>query len=156
MTLRPMQLADIPSCACLMAQSPLWQRYYVTEASAARRFKQGLISQASILVAEQDGDVAGFIWYETHGAFARSGYIVLVGVQPVLRGQGIGQALMAQAEQAMFSAVDDVFLLVSDFNQEAQRFYQRLGYRQIGAISDYVIAGITELIYHKRGPDARR
>jgi ribosomal protein S18 acetylase RimI-like enzyme len=139
-----------------MSQSPLWQRYRVTEASAARRFEQGLSRQATIVVAEDDASVAGFIWYEPRGAFARSGYIALIGVQPSLRGQGVGQALMAHAEAEMFSAVDDIFLLVSDFNRDAQRFYQRLGYCQVGSIPDYVVLGVNELIYHKRSPDAKR
>jgi ribosomal protein S18 acetylase RimI-like enzyme len=155
MILRPMQPADILPCARLMAQSPLWQRYAVTEASAAGRFEQGLSRLAMIVVAEQDGAIAGFIWCEPRGAFARSGYIVLIGVQPDLRSQGVGQALMAHAEGELFSVVDDIFLLVSDFNQGAQRFYQRLGYRQVGSIPDYVVLGVTELIYHKRSLDAK-
>ena len=156
MIIRVLQPADIPACARLMAASLLWQRYQVTESSAARRFEQGLSRQASIAVAEHEGEISGFIWYETYGAFARSGYVVLVGVQPGLHRQGIGQALMAYAEQHMFSVVEDVFLLVSDFNAAAQRFYQRLGYQQVGSIPDYVISGITELIYHKRNPDAKQ
>jgi ribosomal protein S18 acetylase RimI-like enzyme len=156
MILRPMQPTDIFPCARLMAQSPLWKRYSVTEASAARRFEQGLRSQATIVVAEDGANVAGFIWYEPRGAFARSGYIVLIGVQPALRGRGVGQALMAHAEADLFSVVDDIFLLVSDFNRDAQRFYQRLGYHQVGMIPDYVVMGIAELIYHKRSPDAKR
>lgn len=156
MILRALQPADIPACARLMAVSPLWQRYQVTESSAARRFEQGLSRQATIAVAERVGEITGFIWYETFGAFARSGYVVLVGVQPGLHGQGIGQALMTYAEQQMFSIVDDIFLLVSDFNSAAQRFYQRLGYHQVGSIPDYVIPGITELIYHKQSPHAKQ
>ncbi len=156
MILRPMQPADILPCARLMAQSPLWQRYAVTQASAVRRFEQGLSRQATIVVAEQEEIVAGFVWYEPRGAFARSGYITLIGVQPDRRSRGVGQALMAHAEAELFSVVDDIFLLVSDFNQDAQRFYQRLGYRQVGSIPDYVVLGVTELIYHKRSPDAKR
>lgn len=156
MIIRSLLPADIPACARLMAVSPLWQRYQVTEASATRRFEGGLRRQATIAVAEHEGEIGGFIWYETYGAFARSGYVVLVGVQPNLHRQGIGVALMRYAEVHMFSKVDDVFLLVSDFNDAAQRFYQRLGYQQVGSITDYVISGITELIYHKRSPDAKQ
>jgi ribosomal protein S18 acetylase RimI-like enzyme len=43
-----------------------------------------------------------------------------------------------------------VFLLTSDFNEDAQAFYRRLGYQQVGAIPDYVVPGITELIFYKR------
>ena len=35
-----------------MAASPLWQRYNVTETSAAQRLRSGLDQQASIIVAE--------------------------------------------------------------------------------------------------------
>ena len=156
MIIRALQPADITACARLMALSSLWQRYHITESSAARRFELGLSRQASIVVAEREGEIAGFIWYETRGAFARSGYISLIGVQPGLYGQGIGQGLMVHAEGEMFSVVDDVFLLVSDFNEAAQRFYQRLGYHQVGSIPDYVVSGVAELIYHKRSPNAKR
>ena len=137
MNIRALQPQDILACARLMAVSPLWQRYGVKEASAARRFEAGLSRQATIAVAERESEICGFIWYETYGAFARSGYVVLVGVQPGLHRQGIGQALMEHAEQHMFLAVNDVFLLVSDFNTTAQRFYQRLGYRPLCDFTEY-------------------
>jgi len=153
MILRNMQPADIPACARLMAESPLWQRYQVTESSATQRFERGLAQQATIIVAEDGSQVAGFIWYLTTGAFGRSGYIMLVGVQADQRSQGIGRKLVEAAEERMFAAVSDVFLLVSDFNEPAQRFYQRLGYYRVGTLSDYVIPGVAELIYQKRKPD---
>ncbi len=151
-----MQPSDIPSLARLMAGDPLWQRYGVTEESAARRLAGGLEQAATILVADEDGACLGFVWYVGRGAFARSGYIMLIGVQPGARSRGVGRALVARAEAAMFAGVDDIFLLVSDFNEPAQRFYQGLGYTQVGSIPDYVVPGITELIYRKRreGPAA--
>jgi len=41
-------------------------------------------------------------------------------------------------------------LLVSDLNAPAQHFYQAHGYHEVGALTDYVCPGITELIYRKR------
>jgi ribosomal-protein-alanine N-acetyltransferase len=149
MLLRPIQLTDIVPLAQLMAASPLWQRYNVTETSAAQRLRTGLDQQAGIIVAEVADAPVGFIWYVEKGAFNRSGYIMLIGVRADLQGQGLGRVLMQAAETALFAQVADVFLLVSDFNHTAQAFYRRLGYAQVGAIPDYVMPGITELLFHK-------
>ena len=147
--LRPMAGNDIAALAKLMAASPLWQRYGVTGASAAKRLGDGLAKGATIVVAELDGEPLGFCWYVERGAFNRSGYVMLIGVQPDAKGRGIGRALMQYAESVLFAGSADVFLLVSDFNRDAQQFYARLGYHQVGAIPDYVVPGITELIYRK-------
>lgn len=149
MNIRPALPSDVPALARLMAGDPLWQRYGVTEASAARRLAEGLAAGATIAVAEEGGAALGFVWYVARGAFARSGYIMLLGVQPWARGRGVGRALMEYAEAALFADAPDIFLLVSDFNLAAQAFYRRLGYEQVGAISGYVVDGITELVFRK-------
>ncbi len=151
-TIRHLGPPDIPACARLMAASPLWQRYGVTFESATARFSAGLAAGATILLADHGDGVAGFVWCEPRGAFARSGYIPLIGVQPEGTGQGVGAALLAAAEAFFGQSASDVFLLVSDFNAGAQRFYARHGYRQVGALPDYVVPGVTELIYRKRLP----
>lgn len=152
MNLRPAQLQDTHPCARLMAQLPLWQRYQVSEDQALHLFEEGLRRQANIIVAEIDGNLAGFIWYTPRGAFERSGYIRLIGVRADLHSQGVGQALMTHAEAQLFGEVDDIFLLVSDFNEAAHRFYRRHGYTQVGTIPDYVLPGISELIFRKHKP----
>jgi ribosomal protein S18 acetylase RimI-like enzyme len=135
-----------------MAQTPLWQRYGVTEASALRRFELGLERQANIAIAEQGGLVLGFVWVSLRGAFERSGYIPLIGVDPAQYGQGIGQALMDYAEAQVFQQAGELFLLVSDFNEAAQRFYFRRGFIQVGVLPDYILPGVRELIFMKRRP----
>ena len=57
---------------------------------------------------------------------------------------------MEYAEESSRAQGRDLFLLVSDFNTDAQRFYQRLGFQQVGLLEDYVIPGVGELIYRKR------
>jgi ribosomal protein S18 acetylase RimI-like enzyme len=150
--IRPMTLADVSAVAAIMAGNPLWQHYGVTVAAATQRLQRGLAGSATIAVAEVAGRVAGFVWYVVEGAFQRSGYIMLFGVAPDLQGQGIGRALLAHAEHALFAASSSIVLLVSDFNHQAQRFYQRHGYIQVGALPDYVKPGVSELIYYKRMP----
>ena len=152
MIIRRANSQDVRACARIMAGTPLWQRYGVTEESAARRIEQGIASQAEIAVAESEQGVCGFIWYSVSGAFERSGYIRLVGVQPGSHSQGIGKALMAYAEEHVFKAASDIFLLVSDFNTPARDFYKRQGYVQVGEIPGYILPEVSELILHKRRP----
>ena len=148
--IRPMTLDDVPAVAAIMAGNALWQRYGVTIDSAARRLQRGLATGATLAVAAIEGRVTGFVWYVAEGAFQRSGYIMLFGVAPEVHGQGIGHALLAHTEAALFTASPSIVLLVSDFNVEAQRFYQRHGYTQVGVLPDYVKPGVSELIYYKR------
>ncbi len=151
MIIRAMTPDDLPACAQIMADNPLWQRYGVSYESAFKRLSTGLAEGATILVAA-DPLAVGFIWYAAKGAFQRSGYIMLVGVAPSAQSAGVGAHLMDAAEAALFATSRDVLLLVSDFNQAAQRFYQRRGYQQVGSIPDYVLSGVTELIFRKVKP----
>jgi predicted GNAT family acetyltransferase len=57
---------------------------------------------------------------------------------------------MQFAEAQLFAQTREIFLLVSDFNTDAQRFYARLGYHQVGALPDYVVRGVSELIFWKK------
>ncbi len=148
--LRPLRENDIEYVAGWMAGIPLWNRYGVTATSAVSQFKRGLTDGAYILVAEQDGDVRGFAWVVRRGAFDRSSYLKLLGVHPVARGTGLGAQLLAAAEAHVRTDAREMILLCSDFNTDAQRFYERHGYRKVGELSDYVMNGITEFIYEKK------
>ena len=135
-----------------MLRNPLWQRYQLTLESATQRLEHGFHHQSSIFVSEIDNKIAGFIWFVENGAFSRSGYIMLIAVDPELHHSGVGKALMNHAESLMYQNSRDIFLLVSDFNLSAQKFYFRNGYTQVGAIPNYVIPGIIELIFRKTRP----
>jgi ribosomal protein S18 acetylase RimI-like enzyme len=74
-------------------------------------------------------------------------------VAPAERGNGIGRRLMEHIEEGIFRTAPNVFLFVSDFNTSAQSFYERLGYRKVGELQDYLVAGRSELLMRKsRGP----
>jgi ribosomal protein S18 acetylase RimI-like enzyme len=38
---------------------------------------------------------------------------------------------------------------VSDFNREAQGFYTKMGYRKVGELTDFIIAGHAEILLRK-------
>lgn len=150
LAIRPLQPGDLPACSQILLDNPLWQRYHLTRLGADQMLTAALASGATILTAQLADLVAGFVWYVERGAWDRSGYIRLIGVSPHFQGQRIGEALMSAAEARVAEHSPDMFLLVTDFNTGAQRFYQRLGYFQIGSIPDYVVPGISELIFYKR------
>lgn len=133
----------------------MWQRYGVTEAGMVERFAAARRAGETIYVAERANEVLGFIWIVVRGAFNRSGYIQLIGVRPANRHHGVGKALMAFAENQLWTTASDIFLLVSDFNADAQRFYRRLGYQPVGRLDDYVVRGVSELIFWKRRSELR-
>lgn len=146
--MRPLARTDIADIARWVAATPLWQRYGATEASVTERLANGLAGGATVFVAERASTVLGFVWLVERGAFNRSAYIQLIGVRAESRGGGVGRALMEFVEGQAQSR--EIFLLVSDFNLNAQRFYARLGYRQVGKLDDYVVQGVSELVFCKR------
>ncbi len=142
-----MQPQDVPLIARWMIELPLWQRYGVTEAGMIDQFTAALRGDDLLLVTGETDPIA-FAWCLRGGAFGRSDYLRLIGVRPDFAGQGIGAALLTEIETQAKSR--DLFLLTSDFNEGAQRFYRRMGYTQIGAIPGYVVPDVTELIFRKQ------
>ncbi|MCZ7540957.1 MAG: GNAT family N-acetyltransferase [Anaerolineae bacterium] len=153
LTFRPMQRSDILPLSDWLAALPLLQRYEFT-ADKARAALEGALRQADMLLvcdAEDAPDLAcGLAWVMPRGGLGRSAYLRLLAVNQAYAGLGIGAGLLAQAEQLAARSTQDMLLLVSDFNVDAQQFYRRLGYTQIGAIPDYVLPGVTELLFRKR------
>jgi ribosomal protein S18 acetylase RimI-like enzyme len=135
---------EAETCAMMMADSEPW-------ISLQRGYQESLdiITESSreVYLAWQNGEIAGFIIVEMFGTF--KGYIKSVCVSPNNRGHGIGSALTKYAEDRIFSETPNVFLLVSSFNHKARRFYEKLGYQEIGEILDFIISGYSEILMRK-------
>ena len=98
-------------------------------------------------LAEVSGKRAGFLMVSMQGAFV--GYVQLLGVAAEFRGRGVGKALIEFAERRIFRETPNVFICVSDFNRDAQRFYARMGYERVGELRDFIVAGYSELLLRK-------
>jgi ribosomal protein S18 acetylase RimI-like enzyme len=92
--------------------------------------------------------VAGFAWLVPRGGFDRSGYLRLIAVGARHRGAGVGRRLV-EALEATHLRHGGIMLLASADNEAAQRFYERLGYRQVGLLPSYVVPELDELIFFK-------
>lgn len=147
MNIRPLNAEDVTVVAAWVVTIPLWQRYGASAEVLAQRLLMALDTDL-ILTADTDDQAVGLAWCVPQGGFGRSAYLKMLGVRPDQAGTGVGAALLSALEATVAS--HDLFLLTSDFNVDAQRFYQRQGYEQIGAIPGYVLPDVTELIYRKR------
>ncbi|MEZ4668311.1 MAG: N-acetyltransferase [Anaerolineae bacterium] len=150
--IRPMTSADIPPIVQWLVELPLMRRYGLTAERAVGQFEKALVHKDLLLAADvgEHDAACGFAWCLPQGAFGRSVYLRLIGVHQTQTGAGIGSALLEAVEESSAALSDDLVLLVSDFNHDAQRFYQRHGYQQIGSIPGYVLPDVNEFIYWKR------
>lgn len=136
--------AEAEDCARMMAASEPWL-------TLGRGYEASLVllerADREVYVALADGAVAGFIILVMEGAFV--GYIQTVCVAAERRGGGIGARLVSHAEKRIFRESPNVFLCVSSFNPDARRLYERLGYALVGELTDYIVAGHSELLFRK-------
>ena len=92
----------------------------------------------SFFIAEENGEAIGYILCklierpENPFTFAmRSLHVEHISVQPAARGQGVGTALMKEAEMLAKGLVVQRIQLDSwDFNTNAHSFFERLGFQK--------------------------
>jgi len=153
--IQALNVFDVPAAAEIIAGNALWQRYGVTYDSAQQVLIEGLNRSGQLYSAKLENRLVGLIWFDVTGTFYHSGYIRWVAVHPDFQNRGLGRILVEFAEEKIFKTGPNVFLLVSDFNRAAQRFYRRLGYKKVGELADFYKPGICEWIYRKtHGPIA--
>ncbi len=136
--------AEARVCAEMMASSDPWLHF-------GRTFEQCLARvtnpSGEVWVARIDGVPQGFIILVLQGAFV--GYIQIVCVAESARGGGLGSRLVAFAEERIFRELPNVFLCVSSYNPRARALYERLGYKLVGELDDYLMRGESEFLMRK-------
>jgi ribosomal-protein-alanine N-acetyltransferase len=134
----------VDACARLMSQSEPWLTLKRTYADSLRILRD---PQHEVYVAKTKDQIAGFCILTLTGSLV--GYIRSLFVHPEMRGMGIGNSLMDFAENTILRLHPNIFLCVSSFNQEAQRFYLSRGYEVVGELRDYVVQGHDEILMRK-------
>lgn len=127
-----------------MANSEPWATLKMTYQYSVRMV---IDPMREVYVADAGGEVAGFTVLRMKGSFV--GYIQTLGVLHGWRNRGIGSGLIQFAEQRIFSESPNAFIFVSSFNEGAQRLYERLGYKVVGELNDYIIPGHSEILMRK-------
>jgi putative acetyltransferase len=125
--LRPYRAEDEEGAISLWQRS--WQEAYPSIDFASRatwwreRWRDELVPDAAIIVAEQAGKLVGFVNID------RAGYLDQLVVAPDLWGAELGNALVDEAKRL---SPGGITLLVNTDNARAIRFYERNGFVHAG------------------------
>jgi ribosomal protein S18 acetylase RimI-like enzyme len=147
--IRPASKSDLRRLSGAMAELPLFSSYGLGADALMRRWMEGRVRGDGLLVAEDDGGLRGICWFLPSGTFATGAYLRTLAVLPGSQGKGIGAKLLAAYEEATRAATGGWFLLASDSNEGAHRFYRRYGYVEVGRIPDFAKRGVTERVFWK-------
>lgn len=91
----------------------------------------------------------GVYLFIASGAFHSFPYLHIIAVREEFRGLGIGKKLLSFFEEMVFPHTSKVFLVVADFNPDAKRLYESLGYQQVGVLPNLYKEGVTEYLMMK-------
>lgn len=150
MNVRPLASGDLVPLCDAVTRLPLLQRYGHTPEALAAALRSAPDQGDRIFVYDDGRGPEGLAWLATGGTLGLGGYLRLIAVAPHALGRQIGTALLTAFEATVEEKSRHAFLLVSDFNTAAQRFYQRHGYRQVGAMPTLILPDVDELIFWKR------
>jgi len=132
------------ACAAIMAASEPWITLHMSMDHLMGTVNDPLNQVYGAYIGKE---LAGTMVVQPRGAF--SGYLKSIAVKPEWRGRKLGEAMMAFLEEEIFATCANLFLCVSSFNTEAQRFYRRLGYEQAGVLKNYLVEGHDEILMRK-------
>jgi GNAT superfamily N-acetyltransferase len=150
MELRPAAAADLAPLAAGLATLPLMVRYGRDAGRLEADLSAALARGDGLLLAVEGGRPAGLAWFLLQGTLGMGGYLKLMAVLPGAQARGTGAALLRAFEAEVAAACPHAFLLCSDFNAPAQRFYEKHGWARVGALPALVLPDVAELIYWKR------
>jgi GNAT superfamily N-acetyltransferase len=146
--IRPAERSDVPLVAGLIRQLAIFEKLEHEVVLTEGLLTAGLFGArpyAEAVIAEEDGEPIGFaLFFHTFSTFlARPGlYLEDLFVLPDHRGRGVGRALLAHlAQLALERGCGRLEWAVLNWNQEAIRFYERLGARPNSEWTVYRLAG---------------
>jgi ribosomal protein S18 acetylase RimI-like enzyme len=141
--------SHLRDCIAALKNSELGRIYFPSEEKALESLAEGVAREEVFVALSGAGECLGFIWFILAGAFHSFPYLHVIAVKHEHRGEGVGKELLRFFEEGVFENSSKAFLVVADFNPDARRLYERLGYRQVGAIPGLYREGVTEYLMMK-------
>ncbi|WP_323752886.1 ribosomal protein S18-alanine N-acetyltransferase [Marinobacter sp.] len=129
----------------------LENRCFSEDRISRRSFRRFLeVPRDRLIVAELDSELVGYCLILMSAA-TRLARIYSIAVSPTVRGKGLGEKLIKEAEKEACDADRIIMRLeVREDNTSAINLYRRLGYRQFGTYRDYYEDQGTALRFERR------
>lgn len=124
-TIRAARADDLPACAGIIndyIDATDWLPRDLPRNEIAALFEPGLLDRRTVLVAEAEGRIFGYL------SMGEDGFVPALYLAPPARGRGIGKAILDVAKALRPEGIE---LTVFVPNAAAQRFYAREGFRSV-------------------------
>ncbi|MFV0386347.1 GNAT family N-acetyltransferase [Paracoccus sp. (in: a-proteobacteria)] len=140
--IRSATVADLPACAAIInayIDATGWLPRAQAPEYIAAAFSPDLLTSRYVLVADRDGEIAGYASFDPKTRSLPALYL-----SPAARGKGIGKKLL---DAVKAGAADGFTLTVWKANRDALRFYLREGLQVAGEDVDDDGLPVTRLTW---------
>lgn len=134
----------------IFKNSAIYERYFQGSSGLMSGLRRSAERGELYVALTPQGEAVGAMRIAKTGFCGLYPYLNLIGVKANCRGMGVGKFLMDNFERmAKEQGAKRTTLMVSDFNESAQRFYKSRGYWCLGTIPNAAKAGIGEMVMIK-------
>ena len=142
------RIKDALDCMNCVKKSLLWDAYFKDKPDPSS-IKEAIRRKEIYVALNQNDKCIGFMGIVENGCFGNFQYLSILSVKKRYRNKEVGKLLLNKFEQMGFKKADRIFVLCSDFNVAAQKFYKRNDYFECGKIRDLFKKGISEHLFVK-------
>ncbi|MGX7025174.1 GNAT family N-acetyltransferase [Vagococcus hydrophili] len=144
---KKLSVDDLDECVATFKDASLNQAY---AGQVIDWIKTGLSHNELWGALTNTGELIGIMWIEEKGFFHEYPYLALICVKDSYQGKGLGTFLLSIYE-AIGRALNKkkITLMVGDFNVNAKRLYESVGYQEIGKVPSAYMPNIAEFIMLK-------
>ena len=137
-------------CINILQNTEIGTVYFSNYKKAADLLLHALAQQGLFVALNENDDCLGFMYFMPKGVFGSYPYLHIIAVKEEYRNLGIGKQLIKYFEEnsSDYSSTK-YFLTVDDFNPQARKLYESLGYQCVGELKDFYKNGITSYIMMK-------